>query len=219
MTSKVFQEAAGNLADAMRQYKLSDVNVPAANLDFWNNSSHRVSPNCHAYAVNVAPVKPVSSYPYGKFMHFPGEVNFWKRLRNEDVEDFNSDWDQFLISGLLLLQKDIDQSVKLFTDSMISDGLFALGAEFSLAQAGSTIALFFHDRNELRDGIRAQRHDYHFAAVRRQGDQIVWAHKIPDRQVEISSPGELFQYAEDDGYNHFVGYFHCPNDLGFPSVG
>lgn len=203
--------------------------LPQANPDYWdqrfyNSDSAAYLPNCYAFANNIAPVKFFPQF-HPMFFSLPGSIAFWRsEISNDDLKERTEVYLDFCRQTDPYIRGDFLEFVELTIHNLVADGLTHLGYQFSLASHGSTLALFFHDKDHDNSALHwngkfCEQHDYHFSAIRNHEGQMTWAEKRLRNPLSIDSPRGIFQSAVHFGYYHFAGYFHCPNDLGFPSVG
>ncbi|HTK84010.1 MAG TPA: hypothetical protein VL625_02895 [Patescibacteria group bacterium] len=99
-------------------------------------------------------------------------------------------------------------------EGLLRDGLIELGDKPELSERGTLVALFMGNSDDLEETGRDGDHpDIHFYALRRDGKNLVWAHKPGEKAVENlgSDPAAPFEDAPKHGDRLFGGFWLVPH--------
>jgi hypothetical protein len=97
---------------------------------------------------------------------------------------------------------------------LLRDGLIELGDTPELSERGTLVALFMGNSDDLEEAGRpGDSPDIHFYALRRDGKNLVWAHKEGVKHVENlgSDPAAPFADAPKHGDRLFGGFWLVPH--------
>lgn len=197
-----FEEAVRNIRDvmpdmskkALKESGFDFKSVPELRVDFWNARRH--DGNCYDFALDRLrhgrfpggrdPLKgqPIHSDSYAAmFPHDDPPLDFYALADN-------------------------------VREGLLQDGLIELGDRPELSERGTLIALFMGNTDDLQEAGRPGDHpDIHFYALRRDGKNLVWAHKEGVKHVEVlgSDPAAPFEDAPKHGDRLFGGFWLVPH--------
>jgi hypothetical protein len=163
--------------------------VPELRTEYWN--SRRYDSNCFDFVLD----RP------GRFRN-PADLAK-KAAKPTDLYPLDGDTPNFF------------EFADRIREGMLNAGLIELGDKPELSERGTLVALFMGDADDLEEAGRPPNGepDVHFYALRRDGKNLVWAHKPGQRPVENlgSDPAAPFEDAPKHGNRLFGGFWLVPH--------
>jgi hypothetical protein len=194
-----FEKAVANLREVMPDMSKKSLknsgfafkSVPEFQTEPWNSRRH--DSNCYDFALN---------HP-GKFRN-PGELSHNQPKKLAAAIDAMA-WGE---------EVNFFEFANGVRKGLLRDGLIELGDKPELSERGTLVALFMGDASDLEEAGRpGGTPDVHFYALRRDGQQLVWAHKPGHKEVENlgADPAAPFTDAPKHGDRFFGGFWLVPN--------